>query len=214
MTKEIRLQLALDFVSLAEAVEMANRVYPHFDILEVGTPLLLAEGLRAVSELKARFPDRLVLADAKIMDAGHCEADLAFRCGADIVTVLAAADDRTVQGALQAARSHGKRLMADLINVQNTARRGRELNVMGVDIIGLHTAYDRQDEGVNPLGELAELRGCLTAALSIAGGLKLDNLPEIVAHRPDIVVVGGGITSSGDPEGVAKKIMSLIRGEP
>src|ERR1700722_19002459 len=72
------LQLALDFTDLDQACKVAAAAYPHFDLLEIGTPLIIEEGLGALQKLKARFPDKLFLADLKIMDAGHLEARSGF----------------------------------------------------------------------------------------------------------------------------------------
>jgi len=49
-----QLQLALDFVSLNDALRTASAVHPHFDIAEIGTPLIIEEGLRALEELKGQ----------------------------------------------------------------------------------------------------------------------------------------------------------------
>jgi 3-keto-L-gulonate-6-phosphate decarboxylase len=62
-----------------------------------------------VRRLKAAFPESLLLADLKIMDAGEHEAGLGFGAGADIVTVLSAAHDETIRGCVRAARRSGGR---------------------------------------------------------------------------------------------------------
>ena len=85
MTRPL-LQLAIDVQTLTEAERLLEDVYPYFDIAEIGTPLILEEGMAALEALKARRPDRLYLADTKIADAGFLEADGAFRRGAAIVT--------------------------------------------------------------------------------------------------------------------------------
>jgi len=112
-----RLQLAIDVLRTSDALRLAEATYPHFDIAEIGTPLIIEEGLAALEALKSRFPDKQYLADLKIMDAGFIEASSGFTRGADIVTVLAAADDQTISGALEAAEKHHGKIMADLINV-------------------------------------------------------------------------------------------------
>ena len=45
-------------------------------------------GLEGATVLKKKFPDKLVLADLKIADAGYREAENAFLAGADIVLSL------------------------------------------------------------------------------------------------------------------------------
>jgi 3-hexulose-6-phosphate synthase/6-phospho-3-hexuloisomerase len=65
-------QISLDVTDLEEAIstaEMALRA--GVDWLEAGTPLILAEGLRAVRELRARFPEVPIVADLKTMDGGY-----------------------------------------------------------------------------------------------------------------------------------------------
>jgi len=70
---------------------MVHKVAPFVDIIEAGTPLIKQEGLRIISILKECFPEKLILADMKTMDAGGLEAKLAYDAGADLVTVLAVA---------------------------------------------------------------------------------------------------------------------------
>src|SRR5271169_2406278 len=103
----MKLQLALDHLQLSDALGLLERAADLIDIVEAGTPLLLSEGVRAVREIRRRFPPLTVLADFKIMDAGELEASLAFDAGADIVTVLGAAEDVTIRRACEAARAAG-----------------------------------------------------------------------------------------------------------
>ena len=57
-------QVSLDLTSIEEALDTAAiAVEAGVDWLEAGTPLLLAEGLRAVEKLHERFPDHPVVAD-------------------------------------------------------------------------------------------------------------------------------------------------------
>jgi D-arabinose 1-dehydrogenase-like Zn-dependent alcohol dehydrogenase len=60
-------QISLDVTSLDEALETAAiAVDAGVDWLEAGTPLLLAEGLRAVQQLRRRFPDHPIVADIRL----------------------------------------------------------------------------------------------------------------------------------------------------
>lgn len=66
----MKLQLALDELKLEEALEFAERVKDYVDIIEIGTPFVIAEGMNAVRTFKERFPDKEILSDEKIMDGG------------------------------------------------------------------------------------------------------------------------------------------------
>ena len=207
------LQIALDG-DLTAARDALAQVHPHVDIAEIGTPLVFREGMRAVLELRAAYPQMTLVADLKIMDAGEAEADIAFRAGADRATVMALASDATIAGALSSARSHGKRIMVDMMQVVDPLGRARELLELGCDLLCLHTAHDLQSSHGSPYAQLAELRAALpTAQLAIAGGVKLDTLEEILPLRPQVIIVGSGITAAPDPGATAGQFHERIRHE-
>lgn len=209
----MELQIALDG-DLSAALAVLAQVHPHVDIAEIGTPLVFREGVRAVLELRAAYPQMTLVADLKIMDAGEAEADIAFRAGADRATVMALASDATIAGALSSARSHGKRIMVDMMQVVDPLGRARELLELGCDLLCLHTAHDLQSSHGSPYAQLAELRAALpTAQLAIAGGVKLDTLEEILPLRPQVIIVGSGITAAPDPGATARQFHERIRHE-
>lgn len=207
-----RLQLAVDALSTGEALDILAKVHPHMDIVEVGTPLILEEGLAVLEKLKTKYPDKAYLADLKIMDAGKIEANSAFEHGANIVTVLSVADDSTIQGALDAAKKHGGQVMADLINAADPAARARELEQMGVPILCVHTGYDRQQSGANPFAELQAVRAAVRGRVAVAGGLKLATVGQAVQAGADILVIGGGIITQPDPRAIAAQIVKILEG--
>jgi len=205
-----QLQLAIDAASTAEAVKMAEQIYPNYDIAEIGTPLLIEEGLHALEVLKNKHPDKTYLADTKIADAGYFEGSSAFKRGADIVTVLGVSDDFTVLQVVRAAKLYGGRVMADMLHVKDRPGRAKELEELGVDIICLHTSWDFKDRGIDPLAELVEVRRSVGCTLAIAGGLALENVRDALDKGADILVVGAGITKAESPKETAAKIMEII----
>lgn len=91
------LQVALDNQSMSSAYETTRLIAEEVDIIEVGTILCVAEGVRAVRDLKALYPHKIVLADAKIADAGK-SSRMCFEANADWVTVICCADINTTKG--------------------------------------------------------------------------------------------------------------------
>ena len=205
------LQLAIDTTTVDDALRLAEAAYPHFDIAEIGTPLLIEQGLSALEAIRARCTDKQFLADTKIADAGHLEATSAFRRGADIVTVLGVADDKTIRGALQAAHEHQGQVMVDMIHVADLPGRAIQVARLGAHIVCLHTAYDVQDEGIDPLVDLQDVRVVVRCRLAIAGGINMDNLQAALDKGADIIVVGGGIANASDIRGTAKQINDTIQ---
>jgi 3-hexulose-6-phosphate synthase len=94
----MKLQVSVDLVSLEQALNLLAEVAPYVDIIEAGTPLIKQEGLQVVTIFKQAYPDKLIFADMKTMDAGELKAELAFQAGSDITTVLAIANDATITG--------------------------------------------------------------------------------------------------------------------
>src|SRR5213076_2328099 len=107
-------QISLDVTSLDEALDTAAiGVSAGVDWLEAGTPLLLAEGLRAVEALRARFPDHPIVADLKTMDGGYLEAEMMAKAGADLVVVMGRAHEATIRRVVDAGRDFGIKVMGD-----------------------------------------------------------------------------------------------------
>ncbi|MDO4435708.1 MAG: 3-keto-L-gulonate-6-phosphate decarboxylase UlaD [Cardiobacteriaceae bacterium] len=89
------LQIALDSLSLEKAVADAKNAEKLVDIIEVGTILACAEGMKAVSTLRALHPHHILVCDLKTTDGGAILAKMAFEAGADWLTVSAAAHPAT-----------------------------------------------------------------------------------------------------------------------
>ena len=205
------LQLAIDCLTTGEALTILDEAYPCFDIAEVGTPLLVEEGLSALEALQSRHGDKQYLADTKIMDGGRIEACSAFRRGADLATVLAVADDVTIREALDAAREQRGQVMVDLINAPDPVERARQLEQMGAEILCLHTAYDLPSAEVDSLADLERTRRSVSCTLAIAGGIDLDRTNAAMERGADIIIVGGAITNHPDRREAASAIYELLK---
>ncbi|BCJ88080.1 3-hexulose-6-phosphate synthase [Effusibacillus dendaii] len=208
----MELQLALDLVNIPEGIALVKEVEPYIDIVEIGTPVVINEGLKAVKEMKAAFPNLKVLADLKVMDAAGYEVMKASEAGADIITILGAAEDMTIKGAVEEAKKQGKKILVDMIAVKNLEQRAKEVDELGVDYICVHTGYDLQAVGKNSFEDLQTIKRIVkNAKTAIAGGIKLDTLPEVVNAQPDLVIVGGGITAQQDRRAAAAEMQKLIK---
>ena len=82
------LQLALDHTSLQAAQRDVALLSDHVDIVEAGTILCLTEGLNAVKALREQCPEKIIVADWKVADAGETLAEQAFGAGANWMTII------------------------------------------------------------------------------------------------------------------------------
>lgn len=209
----MKLQVALDLCSLDEAVGLTETLRDLVDIVEVGTPIVLRDGMEAVRRVKRVAGDTPVLADLKIVDAGEHEAAIGFDAGADWVTVLGVADDATIDGAVRAARAAGGRLLADMISVPNVVERGAGLVQRDVDLVCVHTAYDRQAFGADPLDELtAMVTRIARDRIAVAGGINGDKISQVAPLGPAVVVVGGAIAGAADVRAAAEAMRIAMEG--
>ncbi|OIK14762.1 3-hexulose-6-phosphate synthase [Bacillus sp. MUM 13] len=208
----MELQLALDLVNIEEAKQLIKEVEEHIDIVEIGTPVVINEGLRAVKEIKEAFPSLKVLADLKIMDAAGYEVMKASEAGADIITILGAAENESIKGAVAEAKKQGKKILVDMIAVKDIETRAKELDELGADYICVHTGYDLQAVGQNSFKDLMAIKRVVkNAKTAVAGGIKLETLPEVLNAQPDLVIVGGGITGQDNKKAAAAKMQELVK---
>ncbi len=206
------LQVAIDLLSTADALALTRRVADYVDIIELGTPLIKSAGLSVISAVKAAHPDKQVLADMKTADAGKLEADLAFAAGADLVTVLGTAGNPTIEGAVQAAREHGKQVVADLIGVPNRVERAREVAKLGVDLVELHAGLDEQAQPGYSIDTLLEDGKIAGVPYSVAGGINASTIVAVRSAGAQIAVAGGAIYGADDPAEAAKTLRDALRG--
>ena len=100
--KKAILQVALDLLDLKRAVQIASESLDGgADWIEAGTPLIKSEGMQAIRSLKEHFPESILVADMKVADTGTLEVEMAAKAGANIVCILADADDSVIAEAIR-----------------------------------------------------------------------------------------------------------------
>ena len=206
----MKLQVAMDVLTTEDALALAAKVAPHVDIIELGTPLIKAMGLAAVTAIKAAHPDKIVFADLKTMDAGELEADIAFTAGADLVTVLGSAGDSTIVGAVKAAKAHNKGVVVDLIGVADKVTRAREVTALGAQFVEMHARLDEQAEPGFTLATLINQGETAKVPFSLAGGVNLSTIASVQRAGATVAVAGGAIYGAADPAEAAKALRAAI----
>lgn len=203
--------MALDSLDFDATVALAEQVAPYVDIFEIGTPCIKHNGVNLVRELRARFPEQLILVDLKTMDAGEYEATPFYAAGADICTVLGVSGLATIGGVIKAAKAHNAEVQVDLINVPNKTQVARESAQLGAQIIGVHTGLDAQAAGHTPFTDLQDIADLgLNVRISVAGGIKQSTVQQVVAAGAGIIVVGAAIYGAPSPAEAAREIRELV----
>ena len=194
-------QISLDLTSLDEALETAAiAVEAGIDWLEAGTPLIQAEGARAVRALRDRFPEHPIVADLKIMDGGYLETRLMAEAGANLVVVMGRAHEATIRRAVDAGREFGVKIMGDNLAAPDRVACARWMEELGVDFIVHHVGYDerRMLSGVSPMDELDEVVGAVSVPVQAVGGLTIRQAIECPSRGAPLVVLGAPLVIAPD----------------
>lgn len=206
----MKLQVAMDLLTVEDALELAGKVAEYVDIIELGTPLIKAAGLSAVTAVKEAHPDKIVFADMKTMDAGELEADIAFKAGADLVSVLGSADDSTIEGAVKAAKAHNKGIVVDLIGVTDKVSRAKRARELGAAFVEFHAGLDEQAQPGYDLSGLLSAGEEAKVPFSVAGGVNASTIAAVQRSGATVAVAGSAIYSAADPALAAKELKAAI----
>ncbi|WP_194207536.1 3-keto-L-gulonate-6-phosphate decarboxylase UlaD [Superficieibacter sp. 1612_C1] len=207
------LQLALDHTRLVDAQRDVSLLKNHVDIVEAGTILCLTEGLGAVKALRDQCPEKIIVADWKVADAGETLAQQAFDAGANWMTIICAAPLATIEKGHAVALARGGEIQIELFG-NWTLNDARDWYRVGVRQAIYHRGRDAQASG-QQWGEvdLARMKALsdIGLELSITGGITPADLPLFKDIRVKAFIAGRALAGASDPAQVAAEFHAQIR---
>ena len=219
-------QISLDVTTLEEAIETAELARgAGVDWLEAGTPLILAQGLNAVRELRARFPGVPIVADLKTMDGGYLEAEMMAKAGATHVVVMARAHEETLRVVVKAGKDYGIGVMGDNLGCPDMVAGAKFLEDMGCGYVIHHIGYDerrginaRGEKAPTPLDQLREVVAAVKVPVQAVGGLSIEQAIQTPSFGAPLVVIGAPLAidperfqqAGGDLEAVLRRICDEV----
>ncbi|MCK4429576.1 MAG: DUF561 domain-containing protein [Candidatus Aenigmarchaeota archaeon] len=182
--------------------------------IEIGTPLIKAEGLNTLREFRKKFPNKTLIADMKTMDTGAVEVEIAAKAGADIVVLQGVADDSTIEDGVKEAQRYGAKIMIDFLGVEekNIISRAKQLEKIGVDYIAMHLSIDSQMKGKSISEKLKELCNAVKIPVGVAGGLDERTCKLAVENGASILIIGSAVTKQSNVKSAVKRILKSIKG--
>lgn len=162
------------------------------------------------SHLIKAHPDKIVFADLKTADADELEADIAFKAGADLITVLGVAGNATIAGAVKAAKALGKGVVVDTIGAPDRETRAREAAELGATFVELHAGLDEQWTPGYSIQVLIDEASKANTPVSVACGVNLQNVQALIKAGAQVAVAGAAIYAAQDPAAAAKALREAI----
>ena len=179
--------------------------------------------MRAVRELRRRFPNTPIIADLKTMDGGYLEAEMMAQAGATLVVVMAVSHPATIQAVVAAERQYGIGVMGDVLAATDRVQAAKDLERAGVDVVIAHLGFDeRHALGGSPLDFLSDIVQAVDVPVQAVGGLTLNDfrLPKMGAP---LVVVGAPLaidnhtiapaTEAGAIRRILAEVVRAVKGD-
>lgn len=203
------LQVAIDRVTLDKAVDLAQKLDAHVDIIEFGTSLIKDYGLEQIHARLPKLQHAQLLLDLKTIDEGEYEFDKGFAVG-DILTVMGAASPDTLTSVYALTQSRGKQMFIDMMEISE------DKTAQIVDhpdaIYGIHHAKDSRI-GFDAAATVAKFHEQFPAVkrISVAGGIDLAMAQKLADQGiTESVIVGSAIVKTADPVAEAQKFMEVM----
>ena len=194
----MKLQISFDFPVLDQALAVAKEVEPYCDQFEIGSLMFYSTGAAALTAFRKQFPNKVLVADAKIIDRSAEIIEVLARAGADWVTVMGGTNKHVLYTAARATQQHKINLMIDLIDAASPGQVAMDAQAIGAQVIILHKPHDEKDS-MAFLDQWDLVRGNTKLPLFIAASITRESLAPILALKPDGIIIGNAITFSNNP---------------
>lgn len=209
----MKLQVAIDRVSLEEAINLSKELDGKVDLIEMGTSLVKDYGIEGIKQIRSALSKSDLLIDLKTIDEGAYEFKQGFTFGGDVLTVMGASSIETIRACYKVSCEYQKTMMVDLLEVNE--EKIKELEEFEEAIFCLHHSIDKKQDWhvLNTILDFQKKFPKLKR-LAIAGGIDLIQTTELNEQGlVEIIVVGSHITKSKNVVGQASKFMEELKNE-
>lgn len=209
-----RLQIALDTADQPAALRPLSAAIDSIDVIECGTILILHEGLSAVRNIRALYPQKTILADVRIVEAGSIIAKACFEAGANYVSVVAGASLTTIEQVVKVAHEYGGEVQVELADEYYSLQQAQAWREAGVVHAIVKRSRDLEASGKlewsqKDFERIRELKD-LGFTVTVTGGIKAAELDVFAGQPVDIVIAGREIVQADHPAKAAATLRTKI----
>uniref|UniRef100_UPI00403F096B orotidine 5'-phosphate decarboxylase / HUMPS family protein n=1 Tax=Candidatus Enterococcus willemsii TaxID=1857215 RepID=UPI00403F096B len=209
----MKLQAAIDRVTLEEACALASQLDERVDIVEMGTSLVKDYGNVAIEKLRHVLKKSALLVDSKTIDEGAYEFNQGYTFGADIITVMGAASYDTLQACYEVSQRYNKTMMIDLLEIPD--EKIQQILDFPEAIYAIHHSVDREtkQDAISSVALFHE-KFPQIKRLAIAGGIDLSQATALAQQDlVEVVIVGSKITKASSVDEAVKRFMKEIKSD-
>lgn len=207
----MKLQISFDFVDLNKAIEIAKKVEPFADILEIGSMLIYIHGINAVKEFAKNFPNKELFADVKLVDRVEPTIVEYSNAGAKTISVLAGTTNNVIQNATKTAHDNGSEIALDLADATSMGQSAMDSSALDVDKIIFHSPHESHNLE-KLLEEWENVSGNTKTPIFIAGAITKENIKKVLELKPHGIIIGKSITQADDPAQAAEFFKKMLEG--
>ncbi|MDE5553207.1 MAG: 3-keto-L-gulonate-6-phosphate decarboxylase UlaD [Malacoplasma sp.] len=207
------LQIALDNLSSDAAISDAKKAEKYLDVIEVGTILLASEGKEAIKKIRESFPNKIIVADGKIADAGSVFSKMFFENGADYITVICAAETSTLKQTIEESKKYPNKDVQVEMTTNFNWTQVQEWKDAGLNQVVWHRSRDAQKDGakwdeknISTVKKLADMGFKVT----VTGGIEKEDIKLFKGIPIYIFIAGRSIRDASEPMLAAKELKDEI----
>lgn len=207
------LQIALDNLLSDAAISDAKKAEKYLDVIEVGTILLASEGKEAIKKIRESFPNKIIVADGKIADAGAVFSKMFFENGADYITVICAAETSTLKQTIEESKKYPNKDVQVEMTTNFNWTQVQEWKDAGLNQVVWHRSRDAQKEGakwdeknISTVKKLANMGFKVT----VTGGIEKEDIKLFKGIPIYIFIAGRSIRDASEPMLAAKELKDEI----
>lgn len=205
----MKFQVSFDIIDLEKSIAIAKEIESYVDIIEVGTLLIYKYGEDAIKNFKQNFPQKTILADAKIIDQSKDAVSILAQAGADWITVLAGSPKNVIHTACLVAHEFGKKVMLDLLDASSIGQSALEAKSLGADALLFHKPNSEDFQAI--FYERWEMvKGNTQVPIFITSNISKDNIAEILSIGASGIIISKAITSANNPKEEALYFSNII----
>lgn len=205
----MKLQISYNLPDLNKALEVAHQTAEFADIIGIGSLLLFKEGVKAIKIFKGAFPNKEIFVEAKLIEKAPDTITMFAQAGATYISILAGATHNTLKKAVETAKIFDVSIALDLQDALSVGQASLDAKTIGVDMLIINRIPHKPEEALEIESEWHSARENTELPIFITGKIDRSNIHQIIALKPQGIMIGSAITRASSPKQEAYYIKSL-----